>query len=130
MPPDRMPSMLPCFDSLDDEEALAGLDQPKSSRLPHERGIAGGIGELVLEVPPLAAKALDLRGALRERAPCVDIGVQRPVVEEADQAERPDPEPASDENAAARSALAFLCRSGHGPSMFAQGSRGPAWVEG
>jgi hypothetical protein len=98
--------MLPRFDSLDDEKALARLDQPKSSRLPHERGIAGGIGELVLEVPPLAAKALDLCGALRERAPCVHIGVQRPVVEEAYQAERPDAEPAPDENAAPRSPTA------------------------
>ena len=124
-----MPSTVPRFDSLDDEEALAGLDQPESSRLAHERGIAGGIGELVLEVPPLAAKAFDLRGALSKRAPCVDIGVQRPVIEEAYQAERPDAEPAPDENAAPRLALAFFCRSGHGPSMFAQGSRGPAWVE-
>jgi len=99
-----MPSALPCLDSLDDEEPFAGLDQSEPPRLPHERSVARGIGELALQLPSLVAKALELRRALGERVTRIDVGVQRPVVEEADEAERTDTKPAPNENAAPRPA--------------------------
>ena len=97
-----MPSALPRLDALDDEEAFARLDQSEPPRLPYERRLARGIGELVLQLPPLSAKALDLPGALDERVPRVDVGVERPVVKKPDQAESTDSEPAADEDGAPR----------------------------
>jgi len=99
---DRMPSALPCLESLDDEEALTRLDQSASPSLPHERHVACRVGQLALQSPPLVAKALDLPRALDERAPCIDVRVQRAVVEKPDEAERPDAEPATNEDGAPR----------------------------
>src|SRR6266516_371602 len=122
-----MPSVLPRPDPLDDEEPLARLDQPEPPGLPHERGVSRGVGELALELPPLVAQVSDLGSALDERMSRVDVRVQGAVVEKTDETERPDPEPASDEDGAARTTAPPLLRwSGHGPSMFARTTRGPA----
>src|SRR5437773_2003747 len=126
MPHDRMLRVLPGLDPLDDEETLPGLDESKPARLPHERRVARRIGELALQLPLLRAEALDLARALDERMARVDVRMQRPVVEKSDEAERADAEPAANEHAAPRSALAFPCCTGHGSSIFARRPRGPA----
>lgn len=124
-----MPSVVPSSDPLDDEEPLARLDQPEPAGLPHERRVPRGIGEPALELPPLVAEVPDFGGALDERMSSVDVRVQRAVVEKPDETERSDSEPASDEDTAARTAAPPLLRwSGHGPSVFAQATRGPAPV--
>ena len=97
-----MPSVVPRLDSLDDEEALTGLDQSESPSLPHERRVARRVGKLALQSPLLVAKALDLPRALDERVPCIDVRVQRAVVEKPDEAERTDAEPATNEDGAPR----------------------------
>src|SRR3954468_10868081 len=131
MPPDRMPSVLPRLDSLDDEESLARPHQSKLPGLPDERRLARRVGELALELPSLIAEALDLPRALHQRAASVDVRVQRPVVEEADEAERTDSQPAADEHAPPRSASTSLGgRSGHGPSIFARRRCGPSCLGG
>jgi hypothetical protein len=99
--------VLPGLDPLDDEETLPGLDESEPARLPHERRVARRIGELALQLPFLRAEALDLARALDERMARVDVRVQGPVVEKSDEAERPDAEPAANEHATPRSALAF-----------------------
>ena len=123
MPLDRTLRRLPCLDPFDDEQTLAGLDESEPPRLTDERGVARGGGELVLQLLLLAAKRFYLRGPLDERVSCVQVRLQRPVVEEADQAERADPEPPADEHGAARSTAAFLHSSRHGrPSSPATGA--------
>src|SRR3954464_10331385 len=97
MPPDRMLRVLPRLGPLDDEEALPRLDEPEPTSLAHERRVARGIGELALQLPLLGAKVLNLAGALDERMARVHVGVQRPVVEKPDEAQRPDAKPAADE---------------------------------
>src|SRR5436305_5139462 len=126
MPPDRMLRALPRPDPLDDEEALPGLDEPEPARLPHERRLARGVGELAFQLVLLGAEVLDLSGALDECVAGVDVGVQGPVVEKPDQAKRPDAEPAPDEHAAPRSALPLFWSTRHGPSNFARRARCPA----
>src|SRR5436305_1590426 len=102
MPPDRMLRALPRPDPLDDEEALPGLDEPKPARLPHERRLARGVGELAFELVLLGAEVLDLSGALDEGVAGVDVGVQRRVVEKPHEAKCPDAGPGAGEAAAAR----------------------------
>jgi hypothetical protein len=97
-----MPSVLPCLESFDDEEALTGLDQSESPSLPHERRVARRVGQLALQSPLLVAKTLDLPRALDERTSCIDVRVQRAVVEQPDEAKRPDAEPATNEHGAPR----------------------------
>src|SRR5215475_4989425 len=116
MPPDGTPSLLPGPGAFDDEEPLARLDEAESARLANESGITRRVRELALEPLPLAAEACHLRGALRERVLRVNVRAQRPVVEERDQAERADPEPAPDQYAAPRAAP-LLARSGHRPRV-------------
>jgi hypothetical protein len=99
-----MPSVRPGLDSLDDEEPLTGLDESESPGLSHERRVARRVGELALQSLPLIAKALDLPRPVDERVPCVDVRVQRAVVEKPDEAERPDAKPATNEDGAPRPA--------------------------
>ena len=126
MPPDRMLRVLPRRDALDDEEALPRFDESEPARFPYERRVARRVGKLLLQLPLLRAQALDLARTLDERMARVDVRVQRPVVEKADEAERPDAEPAANEHAAPRSAFAFPGCTGHGSSVFARRPRGPA----
>jgi len=122
-----MPSVLPRLDPLDDEEALARLDQPEPPRLADKRRVARGVGELPFKLPLLVAEAPDFAGALHKRVTRVDVCVQRPVVEKPDEAERPDAEPASDEDGAPRTtAPPFVRWCGHGQSVFVRAARGPA----
>ena len=122
-----MPSEVPRSDPLDDEQTLAGLDQAEPPCLSHECRVTRGAGQPALELPPLVAEAPDLGGALDERMPRVDVCAKRAVVKKTDEAKRSDPEPAADEDGAARATAPPLLRwSGHGPSMFARATRGPA----
>src|SRR5256886_17037948 len=93
MPPDRMLRALPRPDPLDDEEALPGLDEPEPARLPHERRLARGVGELAFQLMLLGAEVLDLSGALDERVAGVDGGGQGPGAGEAHEAKGPRPRP-------------------------------------
>src|ERR1051325_6458213 len=105
MPPDRTPRVLPGLDSLDNEEAPPGLHEPEPARLAHKRRVAGGVGELLLELSLLGPEGLDLAGALNERLARTHVGVKRPVVEQTDKAKRRDAEPAANEHTAPRPTL-------------------------
>jgi hypothetical protein len=83
MPPDRT-RVPPRFDTLDDEEAFARLDEAEAPRLAHEGGVRRGVGELPLQSPPLRAQRPDVAVAPEERAMRVDVRAEGPVVEKRD----------------------------------------------
>src|SRR6476660_2871729 len=91
-------SMLPAQplrDVLDDEQVLAGAHVAEGPRLGRESGIRRRVPEALLELGPLPLQLvhrLHLGGALRAR---VEVVVQRPVVEKADEHERAHREPAT-----------------------------------
>ena len=108
--------VLPGLDALDDEKPLARLHEPELPRLAHECRVARRVGELALESTPFVAKAGNLARAVDQRLARVDVRVQRPVVEKADQEKGADSQPAAHDDGAAW-APTFLSGSRHGPSF-------------
>src|ERR671916_3455262 len=84
----------PGVDALDDVEPLARLDIAEQPCLAGE--CYGGVGrdEATLERTLLGAQRLDLSRPLLERVAGRDVTAERLVIEEADEAEHCDEEPA------------------------------------
>src|SRR5215208_4632836 len=85
----------PLGNALDDEEALAGLDVAETACLGKERGVARLRGEPPLEARLLELERLQLRLRLREFLAGVEVARQRLVVQEGDEADDRDGEPAA-----------------------------------
>src|SRR5690242_19653071 len=94
----------PVVDPLDDEEVLAGPHVPERARLARERRERGRRAEPALELLLLQLELLHGRAALRQLALRIDVCLQRPVVEQGDERENADGEPAADEDGAAEPA--------------------------
>lgn len=112
---------------------LAGLHVAEPARLALELREAGGDAEPVLEGVLLREQRMDLRPSRRELVTRLQVRVQRLDVEEADDGERADREPAADDRragvaAAQRHSAAFAttpdlptnraCRDGERSEMF------------
>src|SRR5438874_1088012 len=85
----------PLRDVLDDEEVLAGTDVSEQPHLRSERGRRRRLTELPLESRLLAVQLRELGEPLRTLPARVEVVVQRPVVEEPDEDENSDREPAA-----------------------------------
>src|SRR5438034_3094641 len=103
------PSMLPApppRDVLDDEEVLAGADVAERPRLGGEGGVRRRMPEPLLERDLLPLQLPHGRELDRSLRACVEVVVQRPVVEEPHQHECAHREPAPcDGSTKARAAL-------------------------
>ena len=85
----------PLLDPAHDEQVLAGPDVAEAARLLEQRLAGPGEGQALLQHGLLARKRLHFRLALRELVRRRDVRLDRPVVEEADQAgarDHDDPE--------------------------------------
>src|SRR5437764_479223 len=77
----------PGGDAADDEELLAGLDEPEPARFADQLVARADGGEPVLELLLLCAQLRDLRLAAVENGARVLVGAQRLPVEERDHTE-------------------------------------------
>src|SRR5262249_61826271 len=91
----RMLPAPPLRNVLDDEVVLAGPDVTERPRLGGEGGIGRGVLELLLERGLLLLQLSHRRELGRTLRARIEVVVQRPVVEEADEHERTYREPAT-----------------------------------
>src|SRR5205809_6618078 len=84
----------PRGDAANDEEALAGLDEPEQPRLAHERRLGARGRDPLLEVLLLDAQRVHLRAAAVELRLRAGVRVEGLPVEERDERERADGEQA------------------------------------
>jgi hypothetical protein len=102
-------------------ERLKGLPtRDAAARLERERGRARRGGEPPLEPCVLGLEAPHLGPTLRERAPRLEVGLERPVVEEGEEGDAADRQPAQ-EPPRARLATLAPGRGGHGAPFARRG---------
>src|SRR5207237_543180 len=87
----------PGADPLHDEEPLARLDEREPPGLERERGRARRRRDALLELVLLGLEPVDLPTAAHERVPRVHVCPERPEVEERDQDESADRQPAEED---------------------------------
>jgi hypothetical protein len=80
----------PGVDALDDEEALAGLDEAEAPSLAGELGVARGRRDEPLKLAVLRSELPHLRGPRRDGAPRSQVRPRGLEVGESDEAERAD----------------------------------------